>query len=67
MTARALNVYGTQRAAEATVVHVADAVDHDEALEAALAATGETRGRLFGWDVGAPDEAGIRVVRLHTD
>lgn len=67
MSARALSVHGTQRACEDTVVHVADALDDEEALEVALEATGETRVRLFGWRVGSPDEAGIRVVRLHTD
>lgn len=48
-------------------VVVIDAEDEAEALEVALAAAGETRGSLFGWRVGTPDDAGVRTVTLHTD
>lgn len=62
--ARATQVVRGRTLVDVTVI---DAVDRDEALETALAAAGETRTSLFGWDVGAPDEAGVQRVTLHTD
>lgn len=64
MSARATQVVKGRTLVDVTVI---DAEDHDEALEVALAAAGETRGSLFGWRVGTPDEAGVRTVTLHTD
>ena len=48
-------------------VGVEGATTADEALEVALAASGETRPRLFGWTVGEPGDDGRRAVTLHTD
>lgn len=64
MSAQATQVVKGRTLVDVTVI---DAEDHDEALEVALAAAGETRSSLFGWRVGTPDDAGVRRVELHTD
>lgn len=64
MSAQATQVVKGRTIVDVTVI---DAEDHDEALEVALAAAGETRSSLFGWRVGTPDDAGVRRVELHTD
>jgi len=49
------------------LTHVDDATD-DECLSTAMAAAGESRSSLFGWDVKRHDDTpGTVVVTLHTD